>query len=317
MTSLALTNSEVLANIKIVMGLSRTGSLTTDQDNDIDRVVRSGQRTFYTAYEWSFLNPILLITTNEPYSTGTITVANGVVTGSGTGGQSFPTWATSAWMTFGSRRYGVATWTDATHLTLDNTDADNDAVAGTTYSLQRFEYALPTEFGGLAGDLIYDPDWSSTASRVIGTTWEQLRTSQARILQTGAPRYYATYPLAVNLDVGQEWRIMFDPCPDAVYRFRGRYRLIPGQMTSGDPYPAGDTIHAETMQAAILSAAENFYQAEPMGPHTIRYNQLLPRSIEYDKKVSSPHRIPRHCRNDEEWRAASRSIPGVYIGLTD
>ncbi|MHC4705416.1 MAG: hypothetical protein ACYTFQ_33145 [Planctomycetota bacterium] len=63
---------------------------TSDQTTDIEECIKDGLHDVYTAHPWSFFRPVKEITTTAPYSTGTITVASGVVTlTSGT----FPSWA--------------------------------------------------------------------------------------------------------------------------------------------------------------------------------------------------------------------------------
>ena len=82
MATLAITNDELDAEIGQVLGISRT---RTDWDPlttalDVDRMVRSGRRRFFSAYNWSFLREDLVINTIAPITAGTVTIVNGAVT---------------------------------------------------------------------------------------------------------------------------------------------------------------------------------------------------------------------------------------------
>ncbi len=299
MTSLAVNWEQARKAAGLVMGVRRDDPdlWTTQEREDYDLIRRSGLLKFYSAYEWSFLNQLLTITTNEPYSTGTVTIVNGAVTlASGT----WPTWATDAWLTVEGVRYTVESRDSGTALTL--ADDEIDAAALTEYTLERYQYDLPSNFGGLLGDLTFDPEERVTPEVVKSAQWEQIRASQQYVLERNSPRYYDVYPLALDTAVGQEWKIMFDPVPDAVYRLMARYRAQMEDMDENAPYPAGGSIHAKTILEAILSEAESFYHDNPQGSHAIAYERALMQSVNYDREHSSPHQLPRRIRDNYQWR---------------
>ena len=137
-----------------------TSNWTSDMSSDVGLMIRSAlAQVYYHAslgpgqptHQWSFLRPWATLTTNAPYETGTITVVDGVVTGSGTTfprGPPMPGWCTAASITKWRRASG-------TSLTLANTATNNDASAGTEYQLLQYLIDLPSDFASLAGPMYF------------------------------------------------------------------------------------------------------------------------------------------------------------------
>ena len=163
-TSLQLTYAEIRNNIALMLPVNRsTASWHTDTTSDVSLIMRAGLRkAYYTGpaqhnWQWSFLTPEDTLTTNEPYDTGTITVVDGVVTGSGT---TFPSWAAGAWISYDGKYYEVDTRDGDTQLTLVDVSSDNDAAASTSYELLQYRFSLPSDFESLEGPIYYHPDQS-------------------------------------------------------------------------------------------------------------------------------------------------------------
>ena len=93
-------------------------SFSADQTTDIEECIRDGLHDVYSAYKWSFFRPVKYITTTAPYSTGTITIASGVVTLSG---GTFPSWAAIGVLKVDSDYYDVDTRDGDTQITLEDT----------------------------------------------------------------------------------------------------------------------------------------------------------------------------------------------------
>ena len=53
--------------------------VSTQQASDILQAIRDGLLAVYNAYEWSFLRPLVTISTLPSYSTGTITIDASVI----------------------------------------------------------------------------------------------------------------------------------------------------------------------------------------------------------------------------------------------
>ena len=113
-------------------------------------------------------------------STGTVTVAAGVVTLSG---GTFPSWlngnATDGELTVSGTNYTVASYQSSSQITLDDTSLT--VASASAYSVQRVKYAAPDDFGGLDGVFTY-PSSTSGASDVTNVNEAQIRS----IRQSGA-----------------------------------------------------------------------------------------------------------------------------------
>ena len=111
------------------------------ETSDIEDCIQDGLRMVYSAHDWSFFKPVQDITTTAPYTTGTITVVNGVVTLlTGT----FPSWAADGLLKASNGYYSVASRDSNSQVTLDDTTLD--IAAGTTYELARPEIPMDAAF---------------------------------------------------------------------------------------------------------------------------------------------------------------------------
>ena len=86
MTSLAVNWEEARKAAGLVLGIRRDDPdlWTTQERSDYDIVRRSGLTKFYSAHQWSFLNPLFPISTNKPYTTGTVEIVSWVLGFGGT-----------------------------------------------------------------------------------------------------------------------------------------------------------------------------------------------------------------------------------------
>ncbi len=261
------------------------GKQSTEQKRTIDALIRNGYRMFLNPmkangepHEWSFLKPQYTLETEAAYSTGTITVVNGVVTlASGT----FPSWAAAGVITFGGLTYTVNTRNSGTQLTLDNTEID--AAAGTTYILDQRDYTLPDDFGGFDGELVYDSSNSPYISVKLVAADQINKLRNAYPMQAAPPQYAAVIPSSPTTfgTTGTRHVLMFYPAPDAEYLFRSRYTVLPNELTETYPYPYGGQSHARTVLNACLAAAEMFSEGSE-GIHTKQFRESMQVSIQAD-----------------------------------
>ena len=175
-----------LSDIRTELADQGGWNATTEQTR-IDRAIKAGLRMFYGESDWGFLRPTTYLTTSAEYTTGTITVASGVVTGAST---TFPAWAAQGELTVGGVTYEVNTRDTATQLTLE--DLTVTAAALSTYTLARPTYELPADFGELIGEMTYRPGSDTWSQKIVHVSEQQLREMRAHNDTTGSPRWCAT-----------------------------------------------------------------------------------------------------------------------------
>lgn len=229
----------------------------------IEKIIQAGVRQFLfppplpgerQAHAWGFLRVPLILTTQAPYSTGTITVVNGVVTLSVAG--TFPAWAASGVIVVNGSAYTVNTRDGDNQVTLDDLTVDVDA--GTTYELNQRDYDLDDDFGFFEGALTYEPNiypYVNVAITGVGTI--------RRLRQSGSPTSGRPVQVAIQhkkltdaTTEGQRKEIMFWPTPDAAYRLTGTYIPLPDKISSTSIFTYGGMQHTECIRESCLAIAE-------------------------------------------------------------
>jgi len=275
--------TNLLARVGRFLFGQRSG-YSDSETSDIEDCIQDGLRTVYAAHDWSFFKPVKDITTTAPYTTGTITVVNGVVTlATGT----FPSWAADGLLKADNGYYSVATRDGDSQVTLDDTTLDADA--GTTYELARPEIPLDASFEAIAGDsdLTYYPDQNELYPPVRMRHDSAIRTWQQDDPYFDRPIYYSVRTVEFDSTVGSRKVLAFYPAPDAAYILRVPMILRPTMIDADNPYPVGGETLAVVITEACLAAAEhNLDDAEAV--HNKRFVELLPLAIRADQEKSSP-----------------------------
>lgn len=288
----------------------------------IDAVVDIGCRAVYHpevlpnevgVHVWSFMQPKLLsFALSQPYSTGTITVATGVVTGSGT---SFPSWAADGELVVDGVSYSVATRSSGTSLTLDDTSVS--AAAGSAYTLQQVDYELPELFGGFQGDLYLNQTQSSLGYILRRAPQEELLGYQKSGIADYAaqPSRYAVFPKDMTGSADQRWMLTVWPLPDAAYTLSGFYVFNPYQLTSSLTFPMGGLPLSECFREAVLAAAEVEFKGEA-GLHNQLFRQRLIAAVAYDRLMSNPGILGQNLDYSNERAEWARIGPrAIHVGL--
>ena len=279
----------------------RTG-YSADQISDIEECIQDGLHDVYTAHKWSFFRPIETITTTAPYTTGTITVASGVVT---LVGGTFPAWAADGVLKLDNDYYDVNTRDGDTQITLEDTSV-TDAVAS-IYELGRPEYDLPAAFEAIEGDFTYEPGQSDFYPAVKQRHDDQIR----RLVQDDPyhdrPLYYGIRTVEFVRTVGSRRRLVFYPTPDAAYVLKARMKLRPLMIDGTNLYPVGGESLAQVITEACLAAAERNYD-EQEKRHTQRFQQLLPLAIMADLDMTSPTQLGPDAPEGENTDLIARSV---------
>lgn len=262
---------------------------------------------------WSFMQPKLTsFDLNAPYSTGTVTVTAGVVTGVGT---TFPSWAADAEFVVGGVSYSVATRDSATQLTLDDTAVT--AAALSTYTLQQIDYVLPDLFGGFRGDLFIDQSSTALGFTLRRADKEELLSYQKSGIADFAsqPTRFAVFTKDQTGAAGQRWLMTLWPTADAAYTISGFYTINPYQLTASLPYPMGGLPLSECLREAVLGAVEIEFMGAA-GIHTQMFQRRLQAAISYDRQMSNPGIIGQNLDRSYKRRQWLQNEPRVsHVGL--
>lgn len=117
------------------------------------RAVNDALRDLANENDWSCYKVRGRLSTVASYATGTITYTNStriVTLASGT----WPTWAAYGVLKIGDVRYTVASRTSDTVIVLSSSSNPGaDVAAGTSYTIYRDQYAVPSDFGKITTNL--------------------------------------------------------------------------------------------------------------------------------------------------------------------
>ena len=288
---------------------------SVDQTADIEECIRDGLHDVYVAHSWSFFRPIKEITTTTPYSTGTVTIASGVVTLAG--GGTFPTWAAVGVLKVSDDYYDVETRGSDTKITLQ--DVSVAVAVASSYELGRPEYDLPVAFEAIANDsdLNYEPGQSDFYPAVRQRPDAYIRRMRQDDPNNNCPLYYSTRTVEFDPKVGSRKRLAFYPTPDAVYVLKVPMILRPTMIDATNEYPVGGETLSQVITESCLTAAERNYE-EQAGQHTRRFMELLPLAIRADQEKSSSTSLgpdaPRGARHGSSIYDTDRIARSVRMG---
>lgn len=220
----------------------------------VDSLIQRGIHRFYQpagtghrfqrGYQWSFLLPLTTLTTTGAYSTGTVTVVAGVATI--TGG-TWPSWADEGDLTVNGITYTAASLAGA-DLTLE--DLTVTAASGTTFSLTRPRYTMPSTFDGMDGPFTYQSGVGHRSIRIF-PEYEVRRRGQI-FKSSGYPEIAALYPVTPDAATGSMRQVKFFPAPDSAYVLEYRYKVEPTDLLPGE-FPLGGRTNAETILTSCMA----------------------------------------------------------------
>ena len=256
---------------------------SVDQTSDIEECIKDGLRDVYAAHRWSFFRPVKEIVTTAPYSTGTVTIVDGVVTLSG---GTFPSWSALGVLKVDTGYHEVSTRDSDTQVTLNDTTVDVDA--GTEYELGRPEYDLPSNVEAIDGiELAYEAGQSDLHPAVYSRSDAQIRRWRQDDPRYDRPLYHGIRTVEFDPTVGSRRRLSLYPTPDGVYTLRTRMKLRATMIDAVNQYPVGAETLTQVITEACLAAAERNYD-EDNSRHRERFAELLPLAIQADKEMTSP-----------------------------
>lgn len=276
---------------------------TASQLAYIESRIKDGLRQFYLpprlpgqtrGHRWSFLRPIESTTLYGQYSTGTVTIAAGTPTVVTLTDGVFPTWVadgtgTSYFMIDGTA-YAVALRDGDTQITLSTAA---DAAAGADYSVYRLTSPMPDLFAGVDGGFLTFDINSGEIYRIPIVGEAQIRAYTQGTLEFGRPTLAAIQPRAHSGSgsISTRFDVVTWPIAEQNYTVRFRCLINPDMLdlAHDDVYPPGGAVHAQTIEASCLAAAE-FKKMDAKGAQWERFMERLDASIQEDlRQVSTFH----------------------------
>ncbi len=294
------------ADVGHFLGYSRgDGEWTPDEEETLSAVIKAGLlRVYYpnsatpgVAFQWSWMRPSATIDTVAPYSTGTVTIASGVVTLSDGTFVTTLAWAAYGELTVDGETYTVDTYDSTTQLTLDDTSVT--VADASVFSLARVVYELPSTFGGsFDGELVYKPGSEILYRPVKIISNALLRRWRQNNVAVDRPRYAAVRPVAFVPATGQRWEIEFYPAPSGAYELHGRYKIAPTMLDSVNKYPPGGIAMSGVYAESCLAIAEQRLHDEA-GIHTEQFKISLQTAMANDADVHAPHTLGYNADNSD------------------
>jgi hypothetical protein len=280
MSTLMVTHDDLEKIVGWYLGYGRTvANWSTDQNDDVQVSVDSGQRMVYNAHNWSFLEPTTTITVWGSI-TGTISAVNGTGNLTITASESvfYPTCVGHTLVTSSENSYTIATYVSGTQIT---TTASALADNGDTFTITATgDYILPTDFGSFVGDLTHAT--GSGYHDIKRVSEAQIRSLRVGSDYSGTPKWVATQFMTTTLAADQRQEMLVYPKPDGDYVLSYKYRILPDKLVATtNEYPYGAETFSELIREACLAAAEQEVNEEA-GIHTQKYQALLLRAVQLD-----------------------------------
>ena len=304
-STLSVTRDDLRRYVRRYLGISRTGSLDTDDESDVADIVKAAERWVYVpevlpgesvAHVWSWATPLLTISLTAPYSTGTVSITNGTVTL--TGG-TWPSWAADGTLVIEDGRYEVDTRTSGSVIVLEDTTVTG--VSGETYELEHWRYTLPDGFSAfMDNSLSYsegDNVWHSVALTGTGEVLQKRQITQVSV--DTHPELAAVNVVSNDQTGGTRYELLLWPTPQSTYSIIGKYWVNPNAVSSGAPYPMGGMPLADLFVAAALASAE-FHMNNARGEQYANFLSRLRAAIAFDRKMNAPKWLG--SMNKSRWR---------------
>lgn len=332
---LSLTREEIRKKIAYFRGWGRDSSLWSAEKLEIIKSDETeGLRQFYkpqplpsdgdVIHKWTFLEPIaeLVLWPDVAVSTATIIQSDfdpatetSLITASED--TFYESMVSSSITITGVGTYVIRSYETARKARVS---ANVRILSAATFSIaSENRFALAPYVGGVVGDFWHQSD--NGYKRVAVVPVEEIFATNAQ--STGTSGYAQMIGITPTISHGK-YRQQFlyavpYPRPSAVHtlEFKSRFTTIPESDTN--PFYPGAAMHAETILASCLAAAE-LNTARARGPMWEDYQAKLAASISIDRQVSAPRLVARMrdpSTEDERPFDRSRLFAGVtYNGAT-
>lgn len=144
----------------------------------------------------------------------------------------------------------------------------------------KWQYALPDDFGYLTSDFHYDDEvgYGPIVKRSADFIWNQRKD----ITSSDYPMAYAVVPSMHDKDTGTAWDVWFYPPPNGAYLLRYAYMIQPQKLESDTDYPLGGVFAAEALLELCLAVAEQQDDDMQTTHHTELANDMLQKLVVMD-----------------------------------
>ncbi len=307
MASLQMTFKDLREEVQRYLGYGRTTdflSMPDHQQGDVISIINRGFRQFYnptplpgesSGHDWSFLRGEGVVQTLEPVTAGTVSGGSGSanITGSGT---AFTAAMVGRIFKSGGQVREVVTQSTSTAISID-TQLDAAIPALSTYEIVAHEYELPSDFGGLRGEVTFRDDDGYAPLRLVNeASIMRLRTEGDYIKDV--PEYVAIIPAGTDNEstIEQRFKLSLWPFPDKKYDLLFSYTVYAQAMSStvynilDDLHiPIGGAYHSETILSSCLAVAEQIVdEFNNPGKMQAKFVERLSASISYDRRNMLP-----------------------------
>jgi hypothetical protein len=142
---------------------------------------------------------------------------------------------------------------------------------------------LPAEVAGLDGKVtVVSETGGYCPVAVTNAGMVQVLRARSPTL-AGRPDCCAVRPLrGTGADRGQRFELAVYPAADAAYTLRAAVVLVPDALSGARPFAYGGAVHAETLRAAVVAAAELF-KDDTRGPRWQHFQERLAVSVALDR----------------------------------
>ncbi len=245
------------------------------KEASIATLVREGLREFYfnPRHRWSFLKPTVVL---RAWPTTTSTV---VTAGRQDGQFRIEAFSAIFYPTMLGKKLSLTTsaneWdiVEVRNPNREETDQSStvvaveprtseEAVVGETLTVTaNGQYDLPDDFQSLDGQLTFARNEGYRG--IKNTSATRILTLRMQGLATGKPNYAGVRPKPFEANTGQRFELLLQPIPDSVYSLSYPYTVQPEALLDTTSYPRGGMVHAQTILAACLAAAERHNDQAP------------------------------------------------------
>ncbi len=283
--------------------LTASASLTEDQRGDVISVINRGFRQFYnpmplpgesSGHDWSFLRGEGAVQTVSPETTGTVAASAGSLSITGTG-TSFAESMVGRVIKIGGQVRVIASRSTDTAITVD-TAFDAAVPALSAYEIVAQEYELPSDFGGLRGEVTFRDDDGYAPLRLVNeASIMRLRTEGN--YTKDVPEYVAIIPTDTDNEThnSQTFKLSVWPFPDKKYDLLFSYTVYANAMSAAGAeaddlhVPIGGAYHSETILSSCLAVAEQIVdEFNNPGKMQAKFIERLSASISYDRRNMLP-----------------------------
>lgn len=211
-----------------------------------DRVRRNMRRAVEEAYRelslqgyWSYYRRRTIINTVASQNTGSIQYTHSSRTVTLTGA-TFPSNAAEYRLVIGNTHFDIESYTDSTHIVLPvASNPGADVASGTSYTLYKSEYALPTNFRRLLG--IYDTSQRRLIEVVEDATDQMLQ--MTALWSPGVPIYVSIRNTGETLGTVS---LVFSPMPLSARSYDLLYDTRPRPFSILEKYSTGTVSNSST-----------------------------------------------------------------------